>query len=630
MHRLECCFALLLATCLLPLARAEEPEKVSSRAPESTEELTRALEQVLTDTKTPGAGLAIVSRDGITFSAGVGLADRAANRKVTLDTMFRAGSISKSFTALAILKLQEAGRLKLDDRVHDLAPEAKFTNPWEGSEPLRLVHLLEHTAGFDEISLREFATSRPGSQVSEDINFDAQPRTSRWRPGRFFSYSNADYSVAGYVVEKVSGQSFDEYLSNEMLEPLDMARASFLLTEEVKEHLAKGYGRDGITPRPYEHIIGRPSGALNCTPTELAHLVQMLINRGTFNQTRILSAASIKRMETPTASEAARRGIDTGYGLGNSSSAHKGYRLSGHYGAVDGFLARYAYSTDHGVGFVLMLNGSNGEALDRCEKIILDYLSRDWPKSSLPESITFEDEQLNRLTGYYEPYTVRLERSRYLLRLMGLHRVTAKDGKLQIANLFGAGDTYLPTSTAGNFRRDKEPGPSVLFFEDDGNAYLASTQFRLGNLRRLPDWQFWGQTMIAIYCVLAMISALLFALVWIPRKLLGYLRDTKHLSVRVLPLLASLCLLGFFAVLFTCMSDLINTLARPTIWSIGICCLTLLFAALSVAGLIQVFRARNWEVNRWTWRHSLLVSIANVTVLGYLAYWGIIGIRPWL
>ena len=230
MHATFLRFFCLLGTCAL--AQAAEPPNNQQQSPQTTEELTRAIAMVLEETNTPGAGVVLVSRDAILLSTGIGLADRASKAPVTPDTMFRAGSISKSFTALAILKLQEAGQLKLEDRVRDLAPQAKFENPWEDSEPVRLIHLLEHTAGFDEISLREFATSRPASRLEEDINFDPRPRTSRWRPGQFCSYSNADYSLAGY-------------------------------------------GHDGTTPRPYEHIIGRPSGALSCTPSELGHLAQM-------------------------------------------------------------------------------------------------------------------------------------------------------------------------------------------------------------------------------------------------------------------------------------------------------------------------------------------------------------------
>jgi len=622
-------FLCLLGTCIVQSVQAAEPANNQKQAPQTTEELTRAIALVLEETNTPGAGIALVSRDEILLSTGIGLANRESKVPVTVDTIFRAGSISKSFTALAILKLQEAGQLKLEDRVRDLAPQAKFANPWEDSDPVRLVHLLEHTAGFDDISLRELVTSRPDSRLEDDINFDPRPRTSRWRPGQFSAYSNADYSLAGYVLEKVSGETFDDYLAEKIIRPLDMSGASFLLTDQVRKQLATGYV-DGTTPRPYEHIIGRPKGALNCTPSELGHLVQMLLNRGTYHGTRVMSAASIERMETPTTSIAARRGIRDGYGLGNYSTSHKGYRIFGHAGSVNGYLARYAYSPEHGVGFALMLNADKFRALERCEKIILDYLARDWPQSPSLRSIALDEEQLARFQGFYEPHTLRVEKGRFLIRLLALQRVTVHDGALHLRGLLDRPATFLPGQMVGAFRRDKEPEPTILFFEDVGETYLASTNLRMGNLRRLPSWQFWGQLSGLLYCGTAMLSAIIFPLIWLPRKLLGYLRGVQYLSVRLLPSLAALSILGVFFVLFSLPSDPFNALGKPTVWSLGICALTWVFAALAVVGLVQVVRARSWNINRWVWWHSLLVSIANAIVLAYLAYWGIIGVRTWV
>jgi CubicO group peptidase (beta-lactamase class C family) len=597
--------------------------------PRSKEELKEAVKQILDETNTPGAGIAIVSRDEILVTLSVGLADRDSKRPVTPDTMFRAGSISKTFTALAILKLQEAGRLSLEDRLCDLTPDVQFTNPWEESDPVRLAHVMEHTAGFDEISLREFATNIPASRLRDDINFDPRPRISRWQPGTFFSYSNADYSVAGYVVEKVSGQSFDEFVESQILKPLDTPKVSFLLTDVVQDMLATGYAPDGVSSRPYGHIIGRPSGALNCTPTELGHLVQMLLNRGTYLGKRILTAESIQRMETPTTGIAARHGMVDGYGLGNYSTAHQGYRFHGHDGAIDGFMASYGYSPEHGVGYALMINAGNWEALQKMQKIVLEYLCLDWPKVTSPPPERSDDEDLARFEGFYEPYTPRLEQSRFLFRLLGIRRITAGDGSLHFSELLSEPQEYLRGQFPDSFRRDEEPGPSILFFEDGAEMYVASANLQLGNLRRLPSWQFWGQSIAILYCASAVLSAIVFPLIWLPRMMLGYVRGPKYLSVRVLPLLAVLSIFGIVLFILLNMSDPTESLGKPTVWSIGLCVLTWLFAILTTASLVQVLRARNWPLNRWVWRHALLVSIANACVLLYLAYWEVIGIRTW-
>ena len=118
----------------------------------------------------PGAGIALVTKDKVVWTGGVGKADLATNRDVTADTMFRVGSITKGFVALSALQLAERGKLSLDEKVSDVAPEIPVVNPWAATNPVTLAQLLEHTAGFDDFSLAEF------------YDFDASPDDPHPRP----------------------------------------------------------------------------------------------------------------------------------------------------------------------------------------------------------------------------------------------------------------------------------------------------------------------------------------------------------------------------------------------------------------------------------------------------------------
>src|SRR5215469_14123347 len=142
---------LLLATAAASAADKKEP------APRTLDELQTAIGKILTATHTPGAGLAIVTRDRILLEGGIGKADLATGRAPTADTLFRIGSVSKAFASLSILKLAEQGRLNLNDPVRKYAPEVVYQNPWESTDPIRIVHLLEHTTGWDDIHLAEYA-----------------------------------------------------------------------------------------------------------------------------------------------------------------------------------------------------------------------------------------------------------------------------------------------------------------------------------------------------------------------------------------------------------------------------------------------------------------------------------------
>ena len=181
-------------TVLLLSVAATWPALAADRKsePKSIPELQAAIEAVLKETKTPGAAVAIVSRDKAEWMAGIGKANVAANKPVTADTLFRIGSVSKSFAALAALRLQEEGKLKLADTVRQWVPEVAFTNPWGATDPVRLVHLMEHTTGFDDIHLREYAHNEPTPIALKDaLAFGAPSRVCRWRPGSRMAYCNS-------------------------------------------------------------------------------------------------------------------------------------------------------------------------------------------------------------------------------------------------------------------------------------------------------------------------------------------------------------------------------------------------------------------------------------------------------
>jgi CubicO group peptidase (beta-lactamase class C family) len=120
----------------------------------SIDELRQQIEKILKDTHTNGASIAIVHKNGPGWVTGLGISDLASNRSATADTLFRIGSTSKGFVSLSVLMLVDRGKLSLDDPVHKLAPEVWFDNPWESSDPVRVVNLLEHTTGWDDLHFR--------------------------------------------------------------------------------------------------------------------------------------------------------------------------------------------------------------------------------------------------------------------------------------------------------------------------------------------------------------------------------------------------------------------------------------------------------------------------------------------
>ncbi|MBT8049765.1 MAG: beta-lactamase family protein, partial [Gammaproteobacteria bacterium] len=145
---------ILIFTCIMA-GDSRADEEVSG--PASVDELKIRIAQLLEEHDVPSVGIALVDADGEDWVGSLGLADREREVPADADTLYRIGSTSKMFVALAVLRLLEQGRLSLDDRLVDLAPEIEFENPWAATDPVRLVHLLEHTTGWDDIHLPEFA-----------------------------------------------------------------------------------------------------------------------------------------------------------------------------------------------------------------------------------------------------------------------------------------------------------------------------------------------------------------------------------------------------------------------------------------------------------------------------------------
>jgi CubicO group peptidase (beta-lactamase class C family) len=195
-------------------------------------ELQERLSGILKEANTPGMGVVIANRDGIVWSAGIGLADVAAGKPATSTTLFRIASVSKTFVALAVLKLVEEGKLSLDAPVKGLVPEVAFANPWEATDPVRVAHLLEHTTGWDDIHPKEFAHSDPKPMtLAQGLAIGPESRTSRWRPGTRFSYSNAGPAVAAAIVEKLTGKRFEDYVKETFFDPLGMSTADYFYSQ---------------------------------------------------------------------------------------------------------------------------------------------------------------------------------------------------------------------------------------------------------------------------------------------------------------------------------------------------------------------------------------------------------------
>lgn len=604
-------------------------EKKGLSTPQTLDEFQKAVNSELQKAHTPGAGVALIAKGELLWCGGFGYADMASKRTIACDTEFRVGSISKTFVALALLKLQEQGKISLEARLHDLVPEIPVNNPWESSHPVRIVNLLEHTAGFDDMEPAEVYNPHdpydyPLLKVFQRFR---EPQNVRWSPDTRSSYSNPGYGIAGYLIEKVSGEPYDRYIRDNFLQPLGMTNADYRFTEANKALLASGYDGRSQTPVGYPFIYLRPAGDLKSSPGELAKLVQFFLRRGKSGDTPLLQADSIARMETPKTTLAAQHGLRLGYALANYTDVTGGVITHGHDGGIDGFISTYRYMPEQNWGYVVLLNSAgSGEALESINRLATEFLAKDYPKPYKPVIATTPAE-LQNFVGFYAQRAPRSQMLSFLDNIAGGIRIRVIDGRLTRSSLFGKPQTLLAAGT-NLFRTEKEPEATTIFFTEDSGklAFTANGEAPVSYaVRTSPVWPY-TRIVLLMVCGALMISSIAFAVVWIIRKLLGKMKEVRHLSVRAVPLIATL-LLFLIPFCFNALNG--NAIGTANLATVTIFLVTLLFPLLAVAGLVLALGVPKAEIHRGVRIHSLLVSLACCFLAAFFASWGLIGIRLW-
>ncbi|MCH9693376.1 MAG: beta-lactamase family protein [Gammaproteobacteria bacterium] len=604
-------------------ARADDDETI---VPTSIDELREAISGVLEEHEVPAVGIAIVDETGPVWIDAIGKASLENDVAADENSMFRIGSTSKMFVALSVLKLVEEGRLSLDDRIADLVPDIEFNNEWEDSDPVRVVHLLEHTTGWDDIHLLEYAHNDPTpATLKAGLDLHPHSRVSRWTPGTRSSYCNSGPPVAAYIVQIITGQDFEEYVQENFLDPMGMDTMTYRLSADVEQRGVTLYDHEH-TPQDYWHIIMRPSGSINASASDMAKMVYFFVNRGAVDGQQLVSTDSIKRMETVASTSAASTGQQTGYALHNYSSTHKQWIFRSHNGGVNGGLTELSYLPEASLGYAFMINSGNGAAFGDISDLVRNYLTRnlDTPSSATAIEVTPAHESL---AGMYKPINPRQEIGRFMETVFGVQRFWFEDGKLRHKGLFDD-ETKAYVPIAANLFKDEESGIAVLSAVDDP---LAGPVLHLGTLVLQPVSAVvaYGQLVIGALWGLCIAISLPYLLIWGVRRWRGKITPGAAIRIRVWPLLAGISALVFVWMFSLGFADPFELLGKPTLVSVSIMLATLAFAVFAVLGVMTAWRERHTEMNRVNYWYSTVASSLHFLVALFLLSFGIIGLMTW-
>lgn len=458
-HRISHC---LLAVALLMILAPATTFAASSGAATDAAALEPFFDGVMVsnmrERNIPGAAVVVVHDGAILFSKGYGYADLDSGTPVDPDrSLFRVGSISKLFTWTAVMQLVERGQIDLDA---DISSYLDFAIPMAYDTPITMRHLMSHTAGFEDRSFAIFAKDRE-MLMPHDVwlreHIPAQVR----EPGTVASYSNYGTSLAGYIVERVSGLSYDDYLDQHMLQPLEMARSTSRqpLPDTLADDMSAGYR--GNDAQPFELLNIAPAGGISATAADMSHFMIAHLQEGRYGGERILAADTVRQMHTRHFAHDARL---NGMAHGFWERHHGATRALGHGGDTMLFHSDMLLLIEENSGIFVTCNSA--ECLGFPQVVTGAFMHHFYPlegaaQASTPDAAGRSD----GLTGLYRSNRIAYTTVESLLGLLGTFSVAANaNGELLLeGERFVEVEPYL-------FRQVYGEGLIAFRVDGDGNA----------------------------------------------------------------------------------------------------------------------------------------------------------------
>ena len=348
-------------------------------------------------------GVVAVVKDGeLLFAKGYGYSDVAAHTPVDPDrTLFRPGSTSKLFTWTAVMQMVEQGKLDLD---RDINTYLDFHIPDRPDGPITLRHIMTHTAGFEEQIKSLIAPEAKGLVPLADYARNFTP-TRIFKAGSTPAYSNYATALAGYLVQRVSGQDFDTYIEKNIFAPLGMTHSSFRqpLPPALLALAGNGYDVASQPAKSYEYVLPAPAGSLAATATDMAKFMIAHLQDGELNGRRILQARTAEQMHTSATNMVPPLNRMM---LGFYEQNYNGHRVISHGGDTQWMHSYLHLFPDDRVGLYMSFNSRGYEgAVGHLRQAVFDqfvdrYFPGAWPTGSVPKEVAAAHASL--IAGYYD------------------------------------------------------------------------------------------------------------------------------------------------------------------------------------------------------------------------------------
>lgn len=636
-----CLFALFLTSLVVgqvPTPPAFTKKETSeSPAPQATpgdkREMTAADVETFLDGIVPlqlalsdvaGATVSVVKDGKLLFAKGYGYADVQKKQSVSpQDTLFRPGSISKLFTWTAVMQLFEQGKLDLDRDVNEYLD---FKIPEAFGKPITLKHVMAHTPGFEEQIKDLFTTTAVSPNLGEYLKTHIPARI--YSPGTVPAYSNYATALAGYIVERVSGRPFEDYVEENILKPLNMMHSTFKqpLPAGLASSMSAGYRLGSDQPGEFEVINPFPAGSLSSSATDMAQFMIAHLQNGQLGEVRILKPETAQLMHSRLfALDDAANAMCYGF----YEETRNGQRIIGHGGDTIYFHSDLHLLLDQKVGFFVSYNSAGKPAgLGESPRAILwdAFLDRYYPHTQQVQPVDGAKEAPKAVSGTYT-FSRRGETSFIkLASLLGQLTVTpAGEDDIEVSLLTGAN---------GKPKRWQAVSPTT-FIERDGQDKLVFKPDQNGKMQMILPYPFFiGQsvgplengklllTVLGVSLFIMIATVILWPVAWAVRWHYGHkleLTSAERLlrwGVRLVFILDIVFVAAFLMLLTYGLSNLEILSSQGTKWFYLVQTIGVVGAAGTIIALLNaVF---SWKSKRKRIWGKLASTIMLLACLGLL------------
>lgn len=616
----------------LAQATAQEPTRELSRGPSERAELEAFLDGLVSayrqDHHIAGVTVSVVKDGELFFSKGFGWADMEARKPVDPATsLFRIGSISKLFTWTAVMQLVEEGKLDLDTDVNEYLD---FRIPDTYPEPITLWHILTHTPGFEDRAFGLFGETElsRGRWLEESLPARVLP------PGTYAAYSNYATSLAGYIIERVSGMDWEDYIEVRIMEPLGMVYATGKqpLPEELVPHMSKGYAFEAgaYVEKEFEMVdASAPAGSVSASADAMARFMIAHLQLGTLGEARILGEETARLMQSRAFGHDPRL---NGLALGFYEKSGHGLRAIGHGGNTQWFHSDMALIPSENLGVFMSTNTAGGSAIS-FGPFFDAFLDHYYPvppfdPPALPDGF---QEEVQKYAGSYVFNRRSHTTFEKVIALMG--------GEVKVK--VGEEAELIVNSPFGTFRaRWAEPGlfkmtegPFDIAFEENEAGKVTHMFMGPAPMMAADKLSFWAgsvfhQVLLGVCLLLFASAVILMPIRFLTQKSvqgLDPLRGRER-GYRWLALGLAVLNLGFLVALSAVAGSeaaILEGNATPLKLALTLPMLGVAVTLGVLLAAVHALRAGFW--GRWGRVHFTLFALAAVVFLLELNYWNLLG-----